>query len=494
MALGILGTQSTPEYFLTNTGQRNLSLAQSLYKEHENGSSQLEYSYFLNHTGILRGSLIANTTDLQTAFEREEPFYTEDNHTYNIGSPRQEVQHHSLNYQTTRVLSNRASIHFAYGAQYNHRQEFDVRRGGRSDIPALDLSLWSHQVKGYYLLDADDWQWKVGSQHISSFNRNDAETGLLPLLPDYNGFQTGIYSTFKKLWDLSLFEAGIRYDHRWNSVAQIESNADRSIRRFRDHFHAITFSMGLSHEWSEHFNGSFNLGATQRPPGIHELYSFGLHQGVASIEEGNLSLNSEIGWKAITRMRWHSHDHFWIEASAYVQWIDDYIFLEPQEELRLTVRGAFPVFRYQQTNALLAGLDLNMVLPITAHWSWSNAFSYILGHDRSRDEPLIFMPQNNWHSNITWEPNSHWSFSLKGQYFWEQTRFPKGQDFIDPPPGFLVFGLKGDFETKWKKNPVKFGVQVDNLTNHSYRHYLNRWRYFTDELGTNVRAQVRVDF
>lgn len=494
LAVGVLGTQHTPDYYLTNTGQKNLSFAFGLYKEHNSGSSQLEYSFLQNETGILRGSLIANTTDLEKAFLRDEPFYTEDEHSYDLGSPRQEVQHHALNYQTTRLLNAHASLHLAYGIQYNHREEFDVRRGGRSDIPALDLSLWSHQLKGYYLLEEDNWLWKTGAQHISSFNRNDGETGLLPLLPDYNGFQSGVYSTFKKSFEASLFEAGLRYDHRWNSVVQIESDVDRSISRFREHFHALTFSLGLSHEWNEHFNGSINIGATQRPPGIHELYSFGLHQGVASIEEGNLELKSEFGWKAISRMRWHSHDHFWIEASAYVQWIDDFIFLQPQDELRLTVRGAFPVFRYQQTDALLTGIDLNMVLPVTENWSWSHAFSYLYGHDRTSDQPLIFMPQNNWLTHLTWQPDPHWSVSASGQYFWEQTRFPEGQDFINPPPGFFVIGMKGKFETKWKKKPVKFALHVDNLTNQRYRHYLNRWRYFADELGVNVRAQIRMDF
>ena len=40
----------------------------------------------------------------------------------------------------------------------------------------------------------------------------------------------------------------------------------------------------------------------QRPPEI-ELYSFGLHQGVSGIEEGNADLNVEKGFKSTLQVR-----------------------------------------------------------------------------------------------------------------------------------------------------------------------------------------------
>ena len=39
---------------------------------------------------------------------------------------------------------------------------------------------------------------------------------------------------------------------------------------------------------------------------------------------------------------------------------------------------------------------------------------------------------------------------------------------------------------------MTIGVGVDNLLNTSYRDYLNRFRYYTDEMGTNVSLRVKI--
>ena len=51
-------------------------------------------STFNTKLGILRGSHIGNTTDLDLALEKDIPFFTEENFSYNIEAPKQQVSHH----------------------------------------------------------------------------------------------------------------------------------------------------------------------------------------------------------------------------------------------------------------------------------------------------------------------------------------------------------------------------------------------------------------
>ena len=91
--------------------------------------------------------------------------------------------------------------------------------------------------------------------------------------------------------------------------------------------------------------------AAKRSPEPNELYSNGLHQGVAGIEEGNWQLQPERLFKTILTQSAYIPKFFHVEVSLYSHLMDDYIYLKPEDELRLTIRGAFPVYKYTQEDA-----------------------------------------------------------------------------------------------------------------------------------------------
>ena len=43
------------------------------------------------------------------------------------------------------------------------------------------------------------------------------------------------------------------------------------------------------------------------------------------------------------------------------------------------------------------------------------------------------------------------------------------------------------------KTPVSLGASVFNLFNVRYRDYMNRFRYFSDEVGTNVVIRLKIN-
>jgi len=145
------GDNRTSKYFLRNTGNQEANVALQFDKSwNKKWYSDLYFSSFNAELGVLRGSHIGNLTDLKEALEREVPFFTEDEFSYSISSPYQKVNHHLLKFHTKYSISEKQWFDITYAGQYNLRKEFDVRRSGRSDIPALSLKQVSNFIEVKY--------------------------------------------------------------------------------------------------------------------------------------------------------------------------------------------------------------------------------------------------------------------------------------------------------------------------------------------------------
>ncbi|WP_367391226.1 TonB-dependent receptor [Lewinella sp. LCG006] len=494
------GDHRTPDYFLRNTGVRERNAALQLQKTiNDHWFHTLYYSYFHTEVGILRGAHIANTTDLETAIGREEPFYTRPNFSYELEEPRQRVQHHLLKYNTKYYLAPNRSLQLTYAGQLNRREEFDVRRGDRSERAALDLALQSHFVDVFWQDEAGHATKKIGLQYRYNENDNQPGTGVFPLIPDYNSHLPAAYFIWQLQHDRQSYQLGARYDFVALDVATITQDLPRRVERFSHRFHNYSAAAGWQYRVSKAWSSKLNLGVVRRSPEVNELYSQGLHQGVASIEEGNASLQPELSVKGVWTNSLQLSESFWLEATAYYQLVSDFIYLEPQEEARLTIRGAFPVFGYQQTNARLAGLDVNARYEWNPHWQWQAQYAMVRGYDRSQEKPLVYIPSDRIQSEISWLGTSvgkltEPKLTVGGRYVFEQTRLLASQDFLAPPPAYLLLDASVGGAISWSGNTLHLGVQFNNLLNERYRDYLNRLRYYADEEGRNIRVNVRLEF
>ena len=86
--------------------------------------------------------------------------------------------------------------------------------------------------------------------------------------------------------------------------------------------------------------------------------------------------------------------------------------------------------------------------------------------------------------------------TLESEYVSRQNQFPDNNfdlyiprtdtfvllDLSSPPPAFHLLHLKSSLNINEK---TKIGIRVNNLLNESYRNYLNRMRYYADDLGIN---------
>ena len=318
-AIGTLkksGDNRTSKYFLRNTGNQEANIALQFEKLWNNKwYSDLYFSSFNADYGILRGSHIGNLTDLEEAFERDVPFFTQDQFSYSISAPYQKVNHILLKFHTKYSVSEKQWFDITYAGQYNLRKEFDVRRSGRSDIPALSLKQSSNyfEVK-YKNYLKNNWELKSGIQLNRIDNTNLPETGILPLIPDYITYEFGVFGIISKTLEKTTFELGGRYDFENRKVATISSSIPREIIRFENDYHNFSGMVGISYQLGDGWEVAYNFGSISRNPEVNELYSNGLHQGVAGIEEGDPNLGKEISFKNTLSIKGAVKDKLFFEG------------------------------------------------------------------------------------------------------------------------------------------------------------------------------------
>ena len=241
------GDRRAPRYFLNNTGTRQAHANAELHKQWNNTLEwEGKYNYFSAEYGIMRGSHIGNLTDLESAFSREVPFFTDSAFSYEIEAPRQWVQHHQLK-SALKKHTELGTLEWHIAGQRDQRREYDVRRSGRSDIPALSLLQYSIQNE---VLWSNDWL-ETGYQFLGRNNWNLPETGINPLLPNYTAFTNGGFVALDHSMGSYDLEFGGRYDYTFRSIAKLSNSVPRVPVYYDDNYHNFSFLGRISRNLGE---------------------------------------------------------------------------------------------------------------------------------------------------------------------------------------------------------------------------------------------------
>ncbi|MBI1288506.1 MAG: TonB-dependent receptor [Flavobacteriales bacterium] len=497
----VFGDRSAPDYYLTNTGKREYDVAAQLEK-HISSKWEMKFYYSLFNTeiGILRGSHIGNLTDLQEAIGRDVPFFTKDTFSYKINAPHQTVQHHLAKLQSRHIFNEHQTLRLTYAAQVNNRKEFDIRRGDRSNTPALSLLLWDQFLESVYdHFFEHDRKLKTGIQLRITDNTNNPETGILPLIPDYRAYRAGAFAIFQEQKGHVLYELGARYDLTDLQVVAISSSLPREIERHYHVFNNYSLSAGMRWQVLPQLKLNLDMGHVLRSPQVNELYSNGLHQGVSGIELGNPNLKSERSSKVVLTADWNVRKKLFVQVLGYYQYVQDFIYLQPESEFRLTIRGAFPLYSYHQTDATLIGTDVLASYEPIESIRLMVKYSFLQGDDVRNHKPLVYMPSNNLFGSFAYtfkdgKKMKNSSVSINGRYVFKQNHLNADQDIMPVPNGYFLLGANLGTSFKLKKATLRCSLRGENLLNTRYRDYLNRQRYFSDDLGWNVSAQIGVTF
>ncbi|MBK8489528.1 MAG: TonB-dependent receptor [Saprospirales bacterium] len=492
------GDWKAPRYELTNTGSAQGAASIGLGYQKGRISASAYYSFFQSEWAVLRSAHIGNVADFLEAIHRDTPLYVLP-FSYTINAPRQWTQHHLVKAEAVFRPEKAGIWTLVYGFQQNARQEFDIRRAGRTAKPALDMDLGTHEgtLTWKPLHDGSTWHTTVGISFQYQQNRNVAGTGVRPLIPWFNSTTAGIFGIAryaKPLWEI---ETGIRMDARQLLIKRFDSQDHLLTEKLP--FQGLSASIGASLHPNHIWTANVQAGTTFRPPHVSELYSEGLHHAVASIEQGDPTLQSEKALKGVAGLEFHPHKRLNIQLEGYYTYIRDFIYLEPGPEPLLTIRGVFPVFQYTQTDALLWGVDAD------AHWEMWRRFSLDLrasllrSRDIRQDTYLLFMPADRAEASLRYAlqtnkkvSDAHLSAGLVRTG--RQTRAPEGIDLLPPPEGYTLLQASASCRLLLGKQAVSFFLNATNLLNTSYRDYLNRLRYYADEPGRNIELRVKLDF
>lgn len=492
------GNVRAPNYFLKNTGVQEYNYSAAVGYTRQQAGIEAFFSAFHTDLGIFSGSHIGNLTDLQRAFEAEQPLDSA-GFTYRIGRPSQQVNHRLLKTKAFLRTGILGKVTLTYGAQFNRRQEFDRLQFNRDSLellnqPQMELALTTHTGN----LDWEHYRKKgiKGSVGMMGMFQNNTYEGRF-FIPYFRKYGGGIYWIEHYQADSSKLEleAGVRFDYVYQQAALWEND---EVTRPEFTYNNFSGTVGATYHFSPLFLLRANAGTAWRPPGINELFSNGLHHGAATVEIGDTSLLREQSYSFSLSAEYQG-EFLSVQFSPYANVFRDFIYLVPTLPPTLTIRGAFPTYYYRQVDALLTGGDLTIRYQFLKDFTFTSKVSLLRAFDRTNGEYLVQMPADRFEHSLEYTlpdfagiHNAYLSLSTLNVL--RQTRVPPNSDFVDPPPGYMLFGIQAGWEIPVKGQRITCGVGVSNLFNVSYRDYLNRFRYYTDDLGRNITFRVKIPF
>ncbi|NJB35540.1 TonB-dependent receptor [Croceivirga sp. JEA036] len=524
-----LGDQEAPNYILSNTGVQEAGFSINMGRHGYKQGFNAKYAYFDTEIGILRASHIGSVGDLILAINNDVPLVIND-FTHDINNPKQKVNHHLSKLEYYRRFKNLGKLNFQYDFQQNNRQEFDVRRGENANRASVDLELTTHTT-GLQMEWVDWGKFELQTGLMGRYQENfpDPSTQVRRLIPDYDKYDAGFYNilTYKvnEKWTL---DAGLRYDFshinaqkfyittRWEQLGYDQEFGDWVVEDFGNQlltnptfdFHNISATVGAKFSPSNFDSFKVNYAMAQRAPNPSELFSEGLHHSASRIELGDLRINSETSHKiAIAKERDYN---FWGYAlEPYYNYIQDFILLEPSG-VEFTTRGAFPVWSYRQTNLRLLGLDVSAYANWSNYFKTNHMFSIVKAKDLEQNGPVVNIPSARTTNSITYKNAklNQLEVALSSNYVFRQNETPENLFVYSPredqqveveinnaPNAYhlLNFSTKIQFSLS-EKTQLTTSLMVNNVLDTSYRDYLNRQRYFADDLGRNFILQLKLNY
>ncbi len=488
------GFVKSPDYYQANTGMAEYNFSGSLGYSSKKLGAEAYYSFFNTEIGILRDSHTGNLSDLIDIITNGEPFLKPD-FSYEINNPKQVVTHHLAKFKSHYHLNPDWKLNFQYGFQLNHRQEFDRRRGELNAKPSLDLELYTNTVDLF--LDHNlkpNWSGSFGLNVIQQANSNIPGTGVTPLIPNYDLFNGGIYAMEKYLKGPLELEGGLRYDFRTVDAARYVGENLQTSELDYQNFSAF---VGGLYQLSPHFAFTSNLGTAWRPPNVNELFSQGLHHGAAAIEIGDPNLVSENSLKWVNGLEFEN-DRALVEITAYANQINNYIYLNPTGETFVSLRGTFNVYEYLQADAFFYGFDLSGSYTFSTRVNGYLKGSIIRAKNTEEDNYFPFIPSDrmDWGFSYAFGKSSNPEsdrITVSNVLVARQNREPDF-DLAPAPPSYALFNLGYQKKIQLSENQFNIGLQVNNLFNTEYKEYMNRFRYFTADMGRNILLKLNYQF
>ena len=478
-----IGSYSIPGYNLANTGIRENNYSAHLGYQKNRLKSELFYSQFNNQNGLYPGASSGNLSDLQTAMNSSIPLYIQP-FNREIDRPYQKVKHQLLKFKNEWHTKKEQLFEFTFSYQKNHREEYDILRSANAfKGPAFNYYIQTLMGELFWKR-YDSHKKNMISAGIFGLHQNNAYTGKF-FVPGFYQNALAQYAILQN--NQSGLAIAIRNDLKWYDIYLWNNNLLSINSKL---YAGPSYSIDWHYVFNKRLKVVLSNSYTWRAPAPNELFANGLHQALASIEKGDSTLKKEQSFNFNANII-HKGKKIQSEFEIFSKNINGYINLIPDNQLLLTIRGAFPVFRYVQTNALLYGINGRVHWQFYKKWNLKLKTQILYGNDICNGNYLNMMPPLNGQLGLYYSSKSS-QFDLTADAWGRQNRYTEASDFLAPPPAYILLGANWNQNFKIKKQTIRFSIGLNNILNTKYRSYLNRLRYYTDEQGRQITFKLTI--
>lgn len=491
------GNYHTADYFVDNTGARELNYSAILGYKMPKEKVEFFYSYFSTKLGVYTGSRIGSQFDWELRLSEGRPLGN-GRFSYEIGLPKQDVKHHLAKFL---LESNRdfGKINLVYAFQKNFRQEYDRRRGRFADKPTLDAVLSTHTTTlDYEKKYLQYFKTYMGGSFSRQENYNISGNGVNSIIPNFisNNFGAYFSEEFKK--DSWLLMGGIRYDYKsFKAVGYDKAGNYYSGNRV---FKNWSYNFGVNKTFGKNFSIASNIGLAWRAPESIELFSNGTHHGSAFYIKGDERLNLERGLKWSSKLQ-YTHKRLEVSADVFLQKIKGFIYEMPTGEFFNTWGGEFPVFAYKQSDAFFRGADLDLKYKISSWLDYKGRFSLIYASNLTENYYFPYISPESLSHRLDFKLDSLIKLNntyLGVEHYWanKQKRFSPEADLIpQSPPAYHLFNIYlGTDVSIVNQNDMNISLVANNVLNRLYKDYTDRFRYFAHAMGRNIQFRLNYNF
>ncbi len=510
------GNIKTPEHYLDNTASQEFNGSAHIGYDGVKRNFRLTYNSFNQTLGVYKGANIGNLSDLIKNLEGL-GYENTNKFSYDINRSYQHTKHNLLQLKYQQNFKKGSSLTSILTYQHNDRKEFDLHRpkSDHSNKPNISylLSTWQAELQYNHRVIKNNIR-KSGIQAFQQENITET-TDLRLFIPNFKSKSLGVYHIHSLIFAKTQMDLGVRYDLR---QIQIYKYVNKELISPSKTYHAFSSSMGINHQINRHIDINLNIAYSMRPPAVNELFSDGLHHGESIFIMNNktdFSFKTENNLNNTISLNFRK-PNINTQLSGFYNRIQNFIYLKPSAPI-ISIRGAFPTFYYQQSNATVLGLDFLNHINLSKKWALETKGNITQGKEQFDGDYILNMPSPKLSNAMSYSFKNYKilknsELELSYMYCFKQVFFPKKQfdinyntvegpktftligDYLPAPNGYGLLNASFNTEIPFKKIKVNFYISANNLLNTRYRNYLNRLRYYTDEQGFNCSTTVKVTF
>jgi len=440
----------------------------------EKGTVRLSLSRYAQRVGIFAGAMgIPMSYNL-----------SHDGNYWDIRLPRQENAHHKALLNLSKELRSATTLYVDLGFQDNLRNElsFPHAHGQSADTTSTEaLILNLRTFSGRAWLEktfSEQWSGEAGLNFQYMQNRVG---GFEFLIPNYDRGELGAYAAMQYKFSptLSLQASGrLETAQLWAEKGEVIFTplfqetpvVDERSPEVNRNFTLYALALSLKNQFSSDGYWLVQLSRFARPPAVPELLTNGVHHGTFRHEQGDPSLQAEVGFQGDFSFR-KMYKIFTLEGGVFSSYFGRSLYLNPEARFSPLPEGG-QLYRYKQAEAMMSGFEASLAAKFTDFWRSEFSGEYVYSYNLETFLPMPFTPPGEL--NIVQEfslfkERFPLQLSAESQYIFDQNRVGRNEK---ETPGMWLFNLRLSAE----KGNWQLFVSAENLTNRIYFRHLNRYR------------------